>query len=135
MKIFIWGSFLLLGFSSCQSWDQRLTLINKSEHTIFYWVTCDSSYKNIQLRQENKLLPDQSIKPYLLYGPEGKGPEKNPWVNAINLAADTSLHIFCYYVDLLNDLNGNDNLVDMKIKRLDLKVDSLNKLGWVVRYY
>lgn len=135
MKKIVYYSLLLGMFSSCQSWDQELTLINKSDKQIYYWVTCDSSYANIEIHDENQLKPNESIQPYLLFGPEGKGPKKNKWENAINWSDDSALHIFCFYLDSINYIGGNNNRITMPIKRYDLKAATLDSLHWSVTYY
>src|SRR5882724_1236229 len=108
---------LALIWAGCQSWDRtpKLTLYNHSDKTIYYWLSCDSSYDKMQIRQENRLEPGKSIMPYLLYGPEGKGKDSNPWINAINRADDTALHIFCLYIDFDNDPDRTDSLYNLII--------------------
>jgi hypothetical protein len=125
--------FLLAG---CQSSDRsaNLVLINRSDRVIHYWVTCDSSYKDLELKSDYKLMPHDSVRPYLLYGPEGKGPNKNTWVNAINRADDKALHVFYFYIDFKNDPNLTDSLYYLIIRRTDYKVDSLNLLNWRIEY-
>jgi len=93
----------------CQSWDRTpgLTLYNKSDKTIYYWASCDSGFENIYVKN-NILKPGDSVMPYLLYGPEGKGPNKDPWINAINSGDDSALHIFCLYVDFTHDHDFTD---------------------------
>jgi hypothetical protein len=127
---------LWLFMISCQSWDRSagLTLYNKSAKTIYYWASCDTTYANVKI-DENSLLPGDSVMPYLLYGPEGKGPDKNTWVNAINNGDDSALHIFCLYVDFVNDPNPRDSLFNLIIQRKDFSVDSLNKLNWKIDCY
>ena len=125
--------FLLAG---CQSSDRsaNLVLINRSDRAIHYWVTCDSSYKDLELKSNYNLNPHDSTMPYLLYGPEGKGPNKNSWVNAINRADDSALHVFYFYIDFKNDPDLTDSLYYLIIRRSDYKVDSLNRLNWRIEY-
>jgi hypothetical protein len=129
-----WVVLLLL--TGCQSYDRsaNLTLINRSGKPVYYWVSCDSSYRDLELKSDYLLKAHDSIKPYLLYGPEGKGPDKNSWVNAINRADDSALHIFYFYIDFKNDKNPSDSLYQLIIRRYDYKVDSLNKLRWRIEY-
>jgi hypothetical protein len=83
---------------------------------------------------KNRLLPGDSVKPYLLYGPEGQGPDKNPWVNAINNGDDSALHIFCLYVDFENDDDPGDSLYNLIMMRYQYTADSLKSLNWRIKY-
>ena len=129
-----WVVLLLL--TGCQSYDRsaNLTLINRSGKPVYYSVSCDSSYRDLELKSNYILQAHDSIKPYLLYGPEGKGPEKNSWVNAINRADGSALHIFFFYIDFKNDENPADSLYHLISRRFDYKVDALNKLNWRIEY-
>jgi hypothetical protein len=127
---------ILLLFIGCQSYDRsaNLTLLNRTDKAVYYWVTCDSSYEDLQLKSEYLLKPRDSARPYLLYGPEGEGTDKNPWVNAINRADDTALHIFFYYIDFKKDRRARDSVYPLIIQRFDYKVAELNGLGWRIEY-
>jgi hypothetical protein len=127
---------ILLLLAGCQSYDRSpgFTLINRSDKLIRYWVSCDSAFKDMQMKNENRLKPHDSIMPYLLWGPEGKGPDKNPWVNAINRGDDSALHVFYYYVDYDGDPDRSDTLYHLIMRRCDYTVDSLVKLKWRVEY-
>jgi len=129
-----WVVLLLL--TGCQSFDRsaNLTLLNRSNKPVYYWVSCDSSYRDLELKSDNLLKAHDSIKPYLLYGPEGKGPNKNSWVNAISRADDTALHVFFFYIDFKDDKNLTDSLYHLIIRRFDYKVDALKKLNWRIEY-
>jgi hypothetical protein len=129
-----WVVFLLLTGCQCYDRSANLTLINRSGKPVYYWVSCDSSYRDLELKSDYLLKAHDSTKPYLLYGPEGKGPDKNSWVNAINRADDSALHIFYFYIDFKNDKNPSDSLYHLIIRRYDYKVDSLNKLRWRIEY-
>jgi len=126
--------FLLAG---CQNYDRsaRLWLINRTNHPIYYWISCDSSFQDIQMSKDYRLKPQDSVMPYLLYGPEGKGDNKNTWINAINRADDSALHVFFYYIDFRDDPNLGDSLYHLIIRRRDYKVRSLVDSGWKVSYY
>jgi len=126
----------LLLLTGCQSYDRSsdLTLINRSSKPVYYSVSCDSSYQDLELKSNYILNPHDSIKPYLLYGPEGKGPEKKPWENAINRADGSALHVFFFYIDFKNDDNPADSLYHLIIRRFDYKVDALKKLNWRIEY-
>lgn len=134
MKKITW--VLPLFLLGCQSRDRSvsLTLYNESHREVHYYVSCDSAYDKIKYGDDTRLPAGDSIRPYLLYGPEGKGPDKNTWVNAINLADDSCLHIFFTYIDLKDDPNLRDSLFLLIIRRMDLSVDSLQKLHWKVVY-
>lgn len=134
-KIFACALTLLLG--ACQSRDRSASLIlyNQSDRNIHYFLSCDSSYENLNFGQDRILKPGDSIRPYLLYGPEGKGPSKNTWVNAINLGDDSSLHVFFCYLDLKNDPNLRDSLFYLIVHRENFTVDSLERLHWKVVYH
>jgi hypothetical protein len=127
---------VLLLLAGCQSFDRsaNLTLINRSGKPVYYWVSCDSSYRDLELKSDNLLKAHDSIKPYLLYGPEGKGPDKNSWVNAINRADDTALHVFFFYIDFKDDKNLTDSLYHLIIRRFDYRVNALNQLHWRIEY-
>jgi len=86
------------------------------------------------MSRDYKLKPHDSVMPYLLYGPEGKGDNKNTWINAINRADDSALHIFFYYIDFRDDPNLHDSLYHLIIRRRDYKVRSLVDSGWRVAY-
>src|SRR6185436_6909458 len=109
---------ILLLLTGCQSYDRsaNLKLINRSNRTIYYSVSCDSSYRDLELKSEYILKANDSVRPYLLYGPEGKGPNKNTWVNAINRADDTALHVFFFYIDFKDDKNLTDSLYHLIIR-------------------
>jgi endo-1,4-beta-mannosidase len=128
---------LWLFLIGCQSWDRTpgLTLYNKTGQTIYYWASCDTTYSYIKIDKSNTLPAGDSVQPYLIYGPEGKGPDQNPWVNAINSGDDSALHVYCLYVDFVNDPNPYDSLFNLVIKRNDFRVDSLRKLNWKVNCY
>ena len=98
-KIFV-SVLILYGLAGCQSYDRssKLILYNKSDKVIHYFVSCDSSVENLRFAEDNVLKPGRDVRPYLLFGPEGKGPKK-PWVNAINLGDDSSLYVFFCYID------------------------------------
>jgi hypothetical protein len=132
-KVYGLALFVLAG---CQSSDRsaNLVLINRSDRSIHYWVTCDSTFKDLELKSAYVLNAHDSTRPFLLYGPEGKGPEKNPWVNAINRADDRALHVFYYYIDYKNDPDPSDSLYPLIIRRADYKVDSLDQLNWRIEY-
>lgn len=132
------GLFLstLLLLAACQSYDRsaHLWLVNTTDMPIHYWVTCDSSIGDLEFKNQNILKPHDSIMPYLLWGPEGKGPDNNTWVNAINRADDSALHVFCMYIDLKDDPDLSDSLFYLIIKRSAFKVDSLEKMHWRIEY-
>ena len=130
-----WAALLLL-MTSCQSYDRSadLTLINRTDKAVYYWVTCDSSYQDLELKSEYLLKPHDSAKPYLLYGPEGQGQNKNPWINAINRADDSALHIFYYYIDFKKDRKPRDSVYPLIIQRFDYRVKTLSDLNWKVEY-
>jgi hypothetical protein len=117
----------------CQSYnrDANFTIINNSARLINYWVSCDSSFEHIQFRKENRLKVGDSIQPYLIYGPEGKGQSDTAWINAISQADDTALHVFCWYVDFSNH---TDCFYQMCIKRYDFKLDALRAMKWRMVY-
>ncbi|WP_133993666.1 hypothetical protein [Dinghuibacter silviterrae] len=121
---------------SCQSRDRsaKLVLYNRSNRTIHFYVSCDSAYTDFKYQDDSKLQPHDSIRPYLLFGPEGKGPDKNTWVNAINLADDSCLHVFFAYIDFQDDPNLRDSLFYLIVVRHDYSVDSLNKMHWKIEY-
>lgn len=127
---------LLALLSACQSRDRsaKLVLYNRSHREINYYLSCDSAYEEIKFGDDTRLPAGDSIRPYLLFGPEGKGPDKNSWVNAINLADDSCLHIFFSYIDFQGDPNPRDSLFYLVIQRRDYTVDSLNKLHWKIEY-
>jgi hypothetical protein len=129
-----WAALLLM--MGCQSYDRsaNLTLINRSDKPVYYWITCDSTIQDMELKSELLLKAHDSAKPYLLYGPEGNGPDRNSWVNAINRADDSALHVFYYYIDFKKDRNLRDSLYPMIIQRFDYKVDALSRLGWRLEY-
>ena len=127
---------VLLLLTGCQSYDRsaNLKLINRSNRTVYYSVSCDSSYQDLQLKSEYILKPNDSARPYLLYGPEGEGPNKNTWVNAINRADGKSLHVFYFYIDFRNDENRADSLYHLIIRRFDYSAGHLDSLGWRLEY-
>lgn len=129
-----WVVLLLL--AGCQSYDRSVnfTIVNHSGKPVYYWVTCDSAYRDLQLKSENLLKPGDTIMPYLLWGPEGKGPTKNPWINAINRGDDNALHVFYFYVDFDRHQESDDSVYHLIVRRCDYKVDSLVKLNWKVEY-
>ncbi|HET6253621.1 MAG TPA: hypothetical protein VFE32_06090 [Puia sp.] len=122
--------------AGCQSYDRsaNLWLVNRTNHLVYYWLSCDSAYPDMQMNHSYKLKAHESVQPYLLYGPEGNGPNKNSWINAINRADDSALHIFFYYIDYKEHGDRRDSVFKMIIKRYDLRVDSLIRLGWKVEY-
>jgi hypothetical protein len=99
-----------------------------------FYVSCDSAYDKIKFGDDTRLAPGDSVRPYLLYGPEGKGPNKNSWINAINLADDSCLHIFFSHIDFRGDPNPRDSLFYLIIQRRDYSVDSLQRLHWKIEY-
>jgi hypothetical protein len=101
---------------------------------VHYYVTCDSAFTDFKYQDDCQLKPGDSIRPYLLFGPEGSGPDKNTWVNAINLADDSCLHVFFAYIDFQGDPNLHDSLFYLIVVRRDYSVDSLKKLNWRVSY-
>jgi hypothetical protein len=125
--------FLLAG---CQNYDRsaHLVLLNRSDHPVYYWVTCDSSFRDMALSSSYVLKAHDSVRPYLLYGPEGKGPNRNSWINAINRADDSALHVFYYYIDFRHDPDLGDSLFHLIIRRCDYRADSLVTLGWRLEY-
>lgn len=129
-----WAALLLL--IGCQSYDRsaNFTLINRTNKPVYYWVTCDSSYQDLEMKSEYLLKPHDSVRPYLLYGPEGSGPEKNSWVNAINRADDSALHIFYYYIDFKKNKDHRDSLYPLIIQRFDYRVKDLTDSGWRIQY-
>ncbi|MBN9382189.1 MAG: hypothetical protein J0H74_15580 [Chitinophagaceae bacterium] len=129
-----WAALLLL--IGCQSYDRsaNLTLTNRTNKPVYYWVTCDSSYQDLEMKSEYLLKPNQTVKPYLLYGPEGNGPEKNSWINAINRADDSALHVFYYYIDFKKNRDHRDSVYPLIIRRFDYKVDTLSKMNWRLEY-
>ena len=129
-----WLTFGVMALMSCQSYDQsaHFWLVNHSDHAVYYWLTCDSSYRNLVLNKDYRLKAGDSIQPYLLYGPEGEGDSANKWINAIKLADDTALHIFYYYIDYDHHPNANDSVYPLVIRRCDYKIDTLQRLRWRV---
>lgn len=132
-KIFVCA---LIFLAACQSRDRSasLTLYNESGREIHYYLSCDSSYENLKFGDDCILKPGDTVRPYLLYGPEGKGASKNSWVNAINLADDSCLHVFFCYLDLKDDPNLRDSLFFLIVHRESFTVDSLEKLHWKITY-
>jgi hypothetical protein len=126
----------LIVVGGCQSYDRsaNLWLVNRSDHPIYYWMTLDSSYWHMELNRSYKIMPQDSVRPYLLYGPEGDGPDKNKWVNAINRGDDSALHVFFYHINFNRDPNRGDSIFDLIIHRRDYRVKSLEKAGWKVEY-
>lgn len=142
MKKFRWMALIPLVFLTgvsligCQSWNRsaNLVLYNRSDRPVYYSVSCDSSRNRIKLTDDNILKPGDSVRPYLLYGPEGGGPDKNPWINAINQGDDSALHVFFSFIDYKNDPNPGDSLFFLIVRRSDYKVDSLTKMKWKIVY-
>jgi hypothetical protein len=126
----------MVAVASCQSYDRsaNLWLINQSEHPIYYCVTLDSSFQDMDLNRRYRIKPHDSVRPYLLYGPEKQGPSKNSWVNAINRADDSALHVFFYRINFKRDPNRGDSVFDLIIRRGDYRVKSLENSGWKVVY-
>lgn len=122
----------VLGVMGCQSYDRsaHFLLVNKTGIDIHYWVSCDSAVQHLEMKTENRLAAHDSIMPFLIFGSEGKGPDKNTWVNAINRADDSALHVFYFYMDLKNDPDLRDTMYRMVIKKGAYRVDSLEKLHW-----
>jgi hypothetical protein len=127
-----WIPILVSLLVGCQAYDKsaHFVLANRSDHPIYYYVTCDSAFKDFFMGHDYILKPHDSVMPYLLYGPEGKGPNKSTWINAINRADDSALHVFLYYIDYKNDADLTDSVYRLIIHRYDLRVDSLVKLNW-----
>jgi hypothetical protein len=122
--------------AGCQSFDRsaNLWLFNRTDHPVYYWITCDSSFRDMEMKREYRIKAHDSVKPYLLYGPEGEGPNKSSWVNAINRADGKALHVFYYYIDFDGDADLGDSLYHLIIRRGDYRVDSLVNWGWRVEY-
>ena len=135
MRILIF-LFLLAG---CQSYDRsaHLVLLNRTDHPVYYWVSCDSNFSEITFSSNYLLKAHESVMPYLLYGPEGKGSNKNTWINAINRADDSALHVFYYYVDFKDHpdrwLTRSTTLLSggATTRWIPLKVS----LGWRLEYH
>jgi hypothetical protein len=132
-----WVPVLWLCLTGCQSWDRTpgLWLYNNTGRTIYYYASCDTNFTFDKFEKSNKLAAGDSTQPYLLYGPEGKGPDDNPWVNAINSGDDSALHIYSIYIDTTNDTNRYDTAFRLIIKRDDYTVKALRDSSWRVRSY
>ena len=100
-KIIVICVCCLFVVGSCISYDRSANfwLINLSDHSIYYWISCDSSFRDIELSHSYKIRAHESVRPYLLFGPEGEGPSDSTWVNAINRADDSALHVFFYRIN------------------------------------
>ena len=125
--------FLLAG---CQSYDRsaHLVLVNGTDDPIYYWVSCDSSFSDMNFNSIYMLKAHDTVMPYLLYGDEGKGPNKNTWINAINRADDSALHVFYYYIDFKHRPARADSPFRLMIRRCDYTADSLESMGWRLTY-
>jgi len=134
-KIIVIGVCCVFIVGSCISYDRsaNLWLINRSDHSIYYWISCDSSFRDIELSRSYEIKAHESVRPYLLFGPEGEGPNST-WVNAINRADDSALHVFFYRINFNRNPNRGDSVYDLTLRRCDYRVDSLEKLGWKVEY-
>ena len=136
LKLFMRMLILLLVLAGCQSHDRsaHLVLVNTTNAPVYYYVTCDSSYQDLAFNSIFLLKPHESVRPYLLYGAEGEGPNKNTWNNAINLADDSALHVFFYYIDFEHRPRPGDSLFRFVIRRFDYKAGTLDSLGWRLTY-
>lgn len=129
-----WVIFGLIALAGCQSYDKsaHFRLVNNTDHPVYYWITCDTSYRNLVFDKSFQVKAHHSIEPYLLFGPEGDGPGPNKWINAIKLADDTALHVFYYYIDYDHHSNPRDSVYRLILRRCDYKIEALNDLGWRV---
>lgn len=108
---------------SCDLNNQKLSLINNSDNTIYYRLLTDTILnKEFHLY---KVLPHDTVKPNFVMG--GKG----AWEYTINTSSkDSSLHIFIFTTEKITD----GVIKNKKYRRLDFKVKDLNKIKWKVVY-
>jgi hypothetical protein len=92
---------LLFVLSSCEYWDNRLKITNKSNFEIAT-QPIDSSYNNIAYYLEH------TIKPNATFSETQDG--ENGWLNYVANSPDHKLHIYVFSVDTLKKYPVNVNL-------------------------
>jgi hypothetical protein len=108
---------------SCDTSNRKLLLINNCSNILYYRLLTDTVLFNELYIF--KVLPYASVRPVFTSGGEGA------WEYSINnMSKDSTLHIYFFKTDQLND-----SIIKGRFyKRLDFKVRDLKQLHWVVFY-
>jgi len=123
--------FLILIVSSCDYYDSRLTITNKTDYQICFDYDLDtildvpSQTKKIYF-VNNSLAPNES-RAMTLPG------STDMWIRKLNQSKDTTLSFFIFdYKTVLNSDWDSLRKNNGYIQRLDFKLKDLEKLDWKI---
>ena len=137
-KVYLTGLMLMLFLSSCDQFDARLIIANKSENEIFFNLSQTDSvieysplrtYNNDTILEEsNYLLPSDSMH-QLAMG-------VNMWERHINEECqDSTLRVFFFDKELIMEIPWDTILKkQLYTKKLEYTVSDLEKVNWKVVY-
>lgn len=136
MRIFIFILLVILG-TSCDPYDNRLTIVNDSNDTIYFVLSDDLRLKShpIWISQSDTLWTHTNfIKPFQQVKMAKLG--RNGWDKYINESCnDSTIHIFFFQRSILNQKNQND-LVTKQLWSLkkSYKLKEIEELEWKIRF-
>lgn len=117
---------------TCDFYDDRLTIINKSNIDVYVVFSIDSVLSLIEdesfVNQEN-FIPAGDQNKILIMG------STKEWIKFVNSSADQKLHMFFISREKINNLSSK-KIVEMKAyeKRIDIGLTELEESNWNVIY-
>lgn len=133
LKTIYLSVFLLIIFTSCDYYDARLQIVNKTNKAICFDIQHDTVLK----------YPDINHKEYYLSEKISSGETKNcflpgatdAWEQFIYDSKDSTMSLFIFDVDTVLKFNWDTiRKYNKYIKRYDLKVESLKKSNWTITF-
>lgn len=115
--------FLMIAFSSCDLNYPKLTLVNNTDHPIYYRLLKDTILtSDIYLYTAPA---NDSVKPHFVMGGEGA------WEYKINNdGLDSALYIFFFNYQTISDWA----ILNRDYRRYRFKVKDLDSMNWVFYY-
>ena len=123
--------FLVLIVSSCDYYDSRLTITNKTDNQICFDYDLDTILDVLSQNQKiyfvnNSLAPNET-RPITLPG------STDMWIRKLNQSKDTTLSFFIFdYKTVLNSDWDSLRKNNGYIQRLDFKLKDLEKIDWKI---
>jgi hypothetical protein len=124
MKNLIILSFVI-ALVSCDFYDDRLSIYNKTDKSIFVSISVDSFSSNSFYDSESIYSGEKKVLPI-------RG--KNKWSTYVVRNTVDKLYFFIYDLDTLNKYNNFEYLNDQKlyIKKIELTGEQIYQRNWTI---
>lgn len=123
--------FLILVISSCDYYDRRLTITNKTDNQICFDYDLDTIL-DVPSQTKKTYFVNNSLAPNETRAITLPG-STDMWFRKLNQSKDTTLSLFIFdYKTVLNSDWDSLRKNNGYIQRLDLKINDVEKLEWKI---